>query len=211
VGGAAAISHAAEAAAFSGTTVLAGRQGADAVAAYQVLLNVLSIAFMVSLGLASATAVLTAEAVGRKDEPGAGSASFRGVLLAGGVLLGAGLLVLVFATPISRAYTASVTLAATLAGLMWLASAAMSPDGIQVVAASALRARGDNWFPTASHLLVYAAAMPVMSYWLGEVRGGGVAGLMMAIFWSSVLSGAVLCCRLWWLHRSAAVEPSHDR
>lgn len=200
VGTAAAISHAAEAGAFSGTTLLAGRQGPDAVAAYQVLLNVLSIVFMVSLGMSSATAVLTADSVGRRDEAGATRASYQGVLLNCGFMVVAALVLLGFSGPISRAYTANLALAATLSSLMWLAALAMVPDGVQVVAASALRARGDAWFPTWSHLVAYVGVMPPLAYWLGEAQGRGVAGLVLAIFWSSVLSSAVLCSRLWWLH-----------
>lgn len=206
VGGAAAISHAAEAGAFSGVTLLAGRQGPDAVAAYQILLNLLGVVFMVSLGLSSATAVLTADAVGRRDEAGATRASSRGLLLNGAIMLLIGLVVLAFASPLGRAYTTNTTLAAAISGLMWLAAIAFLPDGLQVVAASALRARGDNWFPTVSHLFAYTALMPVLAYWLGEARGGGVSGFMLAIFWSSVLSTAVLCSRLWWLHLKTSEE-----
>jgi multidrug resistance protein, MATE family len=72
-----------------------------------------------------------------------------------------------------------------------------------VVAAAALRARGDNWFPTASHLLSYAIVMPALAYWLAELRGQGVTGLMLAIFAASVLSCGLLCLRLWHLHRQA--------
>jgi multidrug resistance protein, MATE family len=73
----------------------------------------------------------------------------------------------------------------------------MLPDGGQVVAAAGLRARGDNWFPTASHLLAYAIAMPVLAYWLSEVQGRGVNGLMLAVLGASVLSYAVLGARSW--------------
>ncbi len=200
VGGAAAISSAAEAGAFSGMTILAGRQGADAVSAYQILLNLLAIVFMISLGLSSATAVLTSDAVGRHAQADATRASFGGVLLNTAFMLVAALLVLTFPGGLGRAYTANLTLAATVSGLMWITAVIMPPDGAQVVAASALRARGDNWFPTASHLLAYVGVMPALAYWLSEVRGGGVSGLLWAIFWSSVLSCAVLCWRLWRLH-----------
>jgi len=68
-----------------------------------------------------------------------------------------------------------------------------------VVAASALRARGDNWFPTASHLLSYALVMPALGLWLGEWRGQGVTGLMLAILAASWLSCTALCVRQWML------------
>jgi MATE family multidrug resistance protein len=79
-----------------------------------------------------------------------------------------------------------------------VAALVLTPDGTQVVAASALRARSDNWFPTFSHILAYAVVMPVLGYWLAEREGMGVAGLLFAIFWSSVLSAAVLLLR-WWM------------
>jgi MATE family multidrug resistance protein len=105
--------------------------------------------------------------------------------------------ILVFATPISRAYTADVSLAALIASLMWICSLVLVPDGTQVVTASALRARSDNWFPTFSHILAYAVVMPVLGYWLAEHQQLGVAGLLFAIFWASVVSAGVLIAR-WW-------------
>jgi MATE family multidrug resistance protein len=112
-------------------------------------------------------------------------------------MLIAAAIILIFNDPIGRAYTADLALSALIASLMWICAIALLPDGTQVVAASALRARSDNWFPTFSHILAYAVVMPVIGYWLAEREGMGVAGLLLAIFWSSVLSAAVLLAR-WW-------------
>lgn len=201
VGAAAAISHAAESGAFSGMTMLAGRLGADAVSGYQILLNLLAIVFMVSLGLSSATSVLTSEAVGRGAPRDASRASLGGLALNAALMVLAGSIVWAAAPWIGRAYTANLTLATFVSGLMWLAAVVLLPDGAQVVAAAALRARGDNWFPTASHLLSYAVLMPGLAYWLAELQARGVAGLMLAILGASIVSSGVLCARLWHLHR----------
>lgn len=201
VGGAAAVSHAAESGAFSGMTLVAGRIGGDAVSTYQILLNLLAIVFMVSLGFSSATAVLTSEAVGRKAPADAARASFVGLALNSAFMLVSALILYVFAGAIGRAYTADLEVAAGVAALMWLVALILPPDGGQVVAASALRARGDNWFPTASHLLSYALVMPALGLWLGEWRGQGVTGLMLAILGASWLSCTALCVRLWRLRR----------
>ncbi len=198
VGAAAAVSHAAESGAFSGMTLIAGRLGADAVAAYQILLNLLAVVFMISLGLSSATAVLTSAAIGGGSPREASRASFGGLGVNTVLMLVAAALVCWFAGAIGRAYTANLSLVAFVAGSAWLAAAIMPPDGGQVVAAAALRARGDNWFPTASHLFAYALVMPVLAFWLAEARGGGVPGLMLAILFASLLSCSVLCARLWW-------------
>jgi MATE family multidrug resistance protein len=151
--------------------------------------------FMVALGLATATAVLVSEAVGRKAPHDAARAGWTGIGLNAIAMIIAAIAILVFAQQIGRAYTADLQLSALLASLMWVAALALHPDGAQVVAASALRARGDNWFPTFSHILAYAVVMPLLGYWLAERQGMGVTGLLFAIFWSSVLSAGVLLVR----------------
>jgi len=199
VGVAAAVSQAAEAGAFSGMTLIAGRMGPSAVSAYQILLNVLAVMFMGALGVASAAAVLTAEAVGRRDPVDATRAGF--VSLSFSLLFAAavGLLVFGFAPQLGRAYTADAPLAARIGAMLWLNALVMPPDAGQVVAAASLRARGDNWFPTASHLLAYAVVMPVLAFSLAETQQRGVAGLMLAILSASLLSCSVLGFRLWML------------
>jgi MATE family multidrug resistance protein len=162
----------------------------------------LAIVFMVSLGLSSATAVLTAEASGRRALREATHASLAGLSVNTALMLLAGAAVFFFSGLIGRAYTANLSLAGLVSSLLWLVALVMPPDGAQVVAASALRARGDNWFPTASHLLAYALVMPALAVWLAEANQRGVEGLLLAIFLSSLLSSIVLCARLWWLRNA---------
>lgn len=202
VGVAAAVSQAVEAGAFSAMTVIAGRLGPHVVAAYQIMLNLLAFVFMVALGLAAATAVLVSEAIGRQAPADAARAGWTGIALNALAMIVAAIAMLMFAEPIGRAYTADIPLAALIASLMWIAAMVLHPDGAQVVVASALRARGDNWFPTFSHIAAYAIVMPILGYWLAEVQGHGVPGLLFAIFWASVLSAAVLLARWWALARA---------
>jgi len=198
VGIAAAVSQAVEAGAFSAMTVIAGRLGADVVSAYQIILNIMALVFMVALGVGAASAVLVSEAVGRHAPQDAQRAGWTGIGLNAIGMIIAAVAILVFAEQIGRAYTADAAIAALVASLMWVAALVLHPDGAQVVAASVLRARGDNWFPTFSHIAAYAVVMPVLGFWLAETQGMGVAGLVLAIFWSSVLSAAVLLLR-WWV------------
>ena len=58
-----------EVAAFAAMTFIAGSIGAAVVAAYTVILNVVSFVFMVPLGMATATAVLVARAYGARRPP----------------------------------------------------------------------------------------------------------------------------------------------
>lgn len=208
VGGAAAVSQAVEAGAFSAMTVIAGRLGPQVVAAYQILLNLMAFVFMIALGLSAATAVLVAEAAGRQAPRDAARAGWTGIGLNAIAMIIAAIVIVAFSQQIGRAYTADAGLAASIAALMWICALALHPDGAQVVTASALRARGDNWFPTFSHILAYALVMPVLGYWFAEHLRMGVAGLLFAIFWASVVSAAVLMLRWWALARAAGPKPA---
>ncbi len=195
VGVAAAISQAAEAGAFSAMTVIAGRLSAEAVAAYAILLNLLALAFMVAMGMATATAVTVSEAIGRQDRRAAAAAAWTGLALNGvamAVIFG---IFLLAAGPIARAFTSDVALGALVVANMAWAAAILIPDGGQFVVGSALRARGDNWASTASHIFAYVFVMPPLAYVLAERMGQGVAGLLAAIFWASIVSVAVLGVR----------------
>jgi MATE family multidrug resistance protein len=196
VGAAAAVSQLAEAGAFSSLTVIAGRIGEDAVAAYQLLLNTLAVVFMISLGVAAATAVMVSEAWGRRDAHEAGRIGWAGL---GVNSIGMVLCAVVFlAAPslLAHSLTSDAALAALVASLMAVGALVLVPDGGQVVVAAALRARGDNWLPTASHVLSYVIVMPPLAWWLGEHQGRGVAGLMESIVVASFLSVSVLMWRL---------------
>jgi MATE family multidrug resistance protein len=199
VGIAAGISQAAEASAFSGMTMLAGRLGAHAVAGYQILLNLLAVVFMCALGFGTATAVLTAEAVGRSQLREARRVSWLGLGVNSLFLAGLACALLALAQPIAHAYTVDLAVVELVAGLMHLVALTIVVDGGQTVVSSALRALGDNWFPTASHLLAYALIMPVLGLTFSEAQGLGVRGLMLAIACASVVSVGVLAARLWFL------------
>lgn len=197
VGSAAAVSQAAESSAFAGMAIMAGRLGAPAAASFQVLLNVLTLSFMVALGFASATAIVTAEAVGRGSEQEALRASWVGLAINSVLLTGAAVLVRVLAVAIAAAYTVDANVARRVAESIPLVAVAMVLDGGQAVTAAALRAHGDNWFPAASHLLAYVIAMPALGVLLTELQGQGLPGLMLAIMLASALSLGVLAMRLW--------------
>jgi MATE family multidrug resistance protein len=202
VGAAAMVSQVAEAGAFSAMTVIAGRIGEKEVATYQILLQELAVVFMVALGLAAATAVLVSEQTGRRAPALAQRAGWTGLGLNAAAMIALAVAMFLAAPLIGPAFSSDPAIAAMVTLLTPIGALVLFPDGGQVVAAQALRARGDNWFPTASHVLAYVLVMPPLALWLAEHHGQGVAGLMQAILWASVLSYGVLVARFWHLGRS---------
>ena len=104
-----------------------------------------------------------------------------------------------FAHQISGIYASDPALRVASAALLILTAVTVLPDGLQVVAAAALRAMGINWFPTVSHFVAYLGAMIPLGVFLSWNLRHGAAGLIEAIIIASFLSAAVLILRIVWL------------
>lgn len=181
--------------AFSGMTLVMGRLGGLQAAAWSIALNVTAIVFMAPLGLSTATGVLVGRAYGARDPRGVLRAGLLGLSLAACLALVVAVLVFVGAGAIAAAYTTDRGLAALSAGAIALSSVFFIPDGLQVVAAQSLRARGDVWTPTAFHLASYAVVMLPLGWFLAEPMRLGVAGAVWAVIIASFLSGGLLTAR----------------
>jgi MATE family multidrug resistance protein len=190
-----------EVAAFSSMTFIAGSLGALTVAAYTVVLNVVSFVFMFPLGLATATAVLVARAYGARQPAALNRAAFIGfsVTFVFGVV--AILIVWPAAHLIALGYTSDpATVAMGAAGLA-LACGFLIPDALQVVIAQCLRARGDVLAPTLTHLTSYIVVMVPAGWFLAIHLHWRISGIVTAITLASFVSAGLLLGRFWMLAR----------
>ncbi|MGZ3298480.1 MAG: MATE family efflux transporter [Asticcacaulis sp.] len=190
-----------EVAAFSGMTLFAGQAGEAVVAAWAIVLNFASIVFMVPLGLATGCSVLVGRAYGAGDKPGVARTGRVGFLSAAGFMSLVVLTVLAASTVIARFYTHDPGLTGVAATGLLLSCAFYIPDGLQVVAAQALRARHDIAAPTFIHYFSYGAVMLPLGYWLCVTLNLGVSGLVLAVVAASLLSGTFQTGRFLWLDR----------
>jgi MATE family multidrug resistance protein len=201
IGYAAGASYFVEVSAFASLAIIAGWLGAIAVAAWSVVLNVSAIIFMVPLGLATATGVLVSRAYGAKDGHGLVRAGFLGLACAGAATLVIALAVWPGARLIAGVYATEPALVALAASALVLASLFFVADGLQVVAAQALRSCGDIWVPTAMHVTSYALVMIPLAWALAHPFGLGVPGMIWAIIIASLLSAAFLVSRFVFIAR----------
>ena len=201
IGYGAGISNFFEVAAFASLNIIAGWIGALTVAAWTIVLNVAAIVFMAPLGLATGAAVVVGRAYGARDGPGVNRAG----LIAFAVTLVFGIAVSLVIWPtagiIAGAYTRDPLAIALAVPALVLACAFFIPDALQVVVAQSLRARGDVWLPTATHLMSYIGVMMPLAWYLAIPRGMGLIGITWAVVFASFLSGGLLLARFWQLSR----------
>ena len=202
VGYGAGVSNFFEVAAFASMNIIAGWLGGLAVAAWAIVLNVAAIVFMVPLGLATGAAVLVGTAYGRRDI----EAVNRAGLVSFGLTAAFGLLVSLAIWPaaelISHGYTRDAATIAMAVPALIVSCLMFVPDAVQVVTAQALRARGDVWVPTITHLASYIGVMMPLAWWLSIPMGLGLMGIAWAVVAASFAAGGLLLGRFWILSKS---------
>jgi MATE family multidrug resistance protein len=201
IGYGASASYFVETAAFATMSVIAGWIGGQAVASWAIVLNVAALAFMVPLGLSTATGVMVGRAHGARDLAGVRNAAGLGfattvaaTLAICGIVGFGNLMIAGFYThdPAVRAVTAAALL---LSCLFFVA------DGLQVVAAQACRAQSDVWVPTMTHFSSYLLVMIPLGYGFAIASGLGVNGIVWSVIVASLMACGLLWGRFLWLTR----------
>lgn len=199
IGYASGLSYAIEAGAFSGMNFVAAQLGVLVVAAWAVVLNVAAAVFMVPMGIAAAGAVLVSRAVGAGSVTAVQRAFRMAMTLALVALLALSLIVFVNPPLVASAYSDDPALLAMTASALLLSCLFFMADGAQVVAANALRARGDIWWPTGMHFVSYVLVMIPLAWWFAVRQSGGLDGIIWAVVIASLISGLALTARFYWL------------
>ena len=162
---------------FGVATVLAAHLGTRSAAAHAIALNLASFTFSVAVGIGSATSVRVGHAVGAGD---LALARRRGVL---GLSLGLGVMA-VFAAgfvaaprAIAAVFTDEAAITAATVPLLQIAALFQLSDGVQAIAAGALRGIGHTRATFAGNLVGhYVVGLP-LSLALGFAAGLGATGL----------------------------------
>ena len=213
VGTGTAISNVAEWGGFNITYVIATWISIAANSVYGYTVQVMGLCFMFYLGIASATSVRVAEAIGRGEMQEVKNAGRLGVVatIAMGVVLG--IILTLFAGPISTllvrqdAVIGGVALAPAIAALLWLAALATIFDGLQATASFALRAQGMVWLPSIIHVGSFFLVMIPVCYWLGITQGGGALGVLLGAMTGVLVAGTLQVALLEW----KAARPMKER
>jgi len=187
--------------AFAAMNVIAGWIGPLVVAAWAVTLNVLALVFMVPLGISTATGVLVGRAYGASDAKGLRLAAGVGFAVTAAFGVAIGVVIWPTAHAIAPLYTSDAAAIALAAAALALSAVFYLPDGLQVVVAQALRARGDVLVPSCTHLASYVVVMLPLAYVLAIPLGWGITGIVTAAIIAAYISAGLLLGRFWMLAR----------
>lgn len=185
-----------EVGAFAFAAILIGQLGAVPLAAHQIAITCASTTFMFPLGVAMASTVRIAQAIG------AGRRDLLRPIAAGSWALGVGLmaafavLFLVASHPIAAAFVRDEDTIRLASSLLIVAGFFQLVDGVQVVGSGLLRGLRDTTGPMLITIAAYwLVALPLGS-WLAFSRGGGAVGMWQGLAFGLFVAAGLLVRRL---------------
>ena len=184
---------------FAAAALLMGLISTTALAAHQIALTTAAVMFMVPFGISMAATVRVGHAVGRRDAAGTRMAGFTAIVL-GAIFMAAMTLIVIAARHVipslflgapSPESAATAALAATL---LLLGASFFIADGIQTIAAGALRGLNDTRVPllfsaicfwlvgfTACYGLAFPLGLGAVGVWIGLSLGLAIYALLLVL------------------------------
>jgi len=176
-----AVSQGLESSAFGAMAVFAGWLGAQALASYQISLNLVAMAFMMAMGLSTATSVHVGMAYGARQRAAAESAGWLGTWMVVVYTAAMGVGFVLFDREIAGLYANDPALVSAAAVAIVVAAFILLPDGIQGVLMGALRGFGDVNWPSAMHLVSFWVVTVPLAHHLAFGRHWGTDGLLWGL------------------------------
>lgn len=177
---------------FATAGLLMGSMGAIPLAGHQVALQLAALTFMVPLGVAQATSILVGQAVGRGHAHDARRATGAGMFTGVGFMALTAVMFLTVPDLLARVFSDDPPVIAAAGLLLPIAGVFQIFDGMQVVAAGALRGVGDTRMPMVLNLVgFWLLGLPVSialgfgldwgprGVWWGLAIGIGAVALLL--------------------------------
>lgn len=184
---------------FLAISLLMGLLGPASLAAQQVALSLVSISFMVPLAIAQAANVRVGHCVGAKDWHGARRAGFVAIWLGAAFEALAAVAFVAAPSMVVGFYVADTPAnrdtSAIALGLLAIAPVFIVADGVQSVAAGALRGMGDTRVPFVLAAIGYWGVGFPLAWWLALPAGLGAAGAWWGLAVSLMLVAVLLTAR----------------
>jgi MATE family multidrug resistance protein len=171
---------------FAAGALLMGRLGTTELAAHQIAITVASLLFMVPFGVSMAATVRVGHAAGRRDVESTRRAGMAALALGAAFMAGMTLIVVLTRNIIPLLFLGFGTDAANAtlqlaAMLLVIGSTFFIADGVQTVAAGALRGLNDTRMPLLFSAICFWAIGFTACYVLGFTLGHGAVGIWIGL------------------------------
>lgn len=184
-----------EVGAFATGAILVGWIGKNALAAHQIALSCASTTFMLPLGLSIATSIRVGQAVGKNEFGRVKAIGNASLLLSLGLMTLTASLFLLGRHPIAGAFVKEPEVAVLAAQLLTVTALFQLFDGLQVVAAGALRGLSDATVPMAIGIVAYWMIGLPLGYFAAFKLGWGALGIWSGFALALALAATSLVWR----------------
>src|SRR5260221_3993918 len=176
-----------EVAAFDMSAVMMGWLGTKTLAAHQIAINLATISYMTTSGLAAAATIRVSNEMGKKDFAMMRTVAFVLLSLAMSIMFLWGLLFILGKDFLPTLYVSDPEVIAIAAPLLIIAGFFQLSDGVQVVCLGALRGLHDVKIPSLFIFIAYWIIGLPLGYWLAFKMNLGAVGV-----WTGLLIGLTL-------------------
>jgi len=173
-----------EVAAFDFSAIMMGWLGTNALAAHQIAINLATISYMTTSGLASAATIRVSNELGKRDFKKLKDVAYTLILLALAFMTLWAIIFIVGRNVLPTIYIDNVDVISIAAPLIVIAGFFQLSDGVQVVFIGALRGLQDVKMPTVFIFFAYWIIGLPLGYYLGFKAGFGSVGI-----WYGLLTG----------------------
>ncbi len=187
-----------ESSCFAAMIVMAGWLGTTSLATMHSAINLTSLVYMLTIGIATAAAIRVANAIGRESWPDAARAGWVAVGMEFVVMALVATTIFFLAAPLAHAYSDDAAVLALLIPVFMITGAMIVIDGMQGVMMGNLRGTADTLVPTLIYgLSFWAVGVPIGYIW-GYRHGIGPMALMAGL---AVSLGIAMVFLAWRFHR----------
>jgi MATE family multidrug resistance protein len=200
---------------FAAAALLMGLIGTTALAAHQIALQVTAVLFMVPFGIGMAATVRVGHAVGRNDPAAVKRAGFVATLLGIALVSALTLAVILGRYAVARFFFGEAAASAgdaveLTATLLAVGATFFVADGIQTVAAGALRGLNDTRVPLVFAAISYWLIGFTAAYGLTFRAGFGAVGVWIGLSCGTAVYAILLILRFRRLASHLALAPSAE-
>lgn len=195
-----------EVAAFNAGQIMSGWISTGAEAAHMIAIGLASITFMVLTGVSAAGTIMIGYAYGAKDKEGIRISGNTVFLLTIVIEVIFAVFFLCFSGVLPTLYTTNTEVMAIATSMLFFAAVFQISDGMQAVAAGALRGMQDVKYPAIIAFICYWLVMIPACYFLAFYFNLGLKGIWIGFIIGLSLAAIMQLFRFWYVLRKLRFE-----